>query len=371
MATDPSSNLPFGELLRRLRVAAGLTQEALAERAGLSARGLSDLERGVRAAPRQDTLDLLVAALALATGRAHGAGSGRETRRGSCRSPAGRLPGHRCPPEASGFPGPRCQFRPSNSIGREREVAALSALLGDPSGRLVTLTGPGGVGKTRLALEVASTMRGAFPGGVAFVPLAAIRDASLVLPTVAQALGVRETADRPPEEALAVVLRGRRALLVLDNLEQVLDAGPALGRLLAAAPELRLLLTSRVPLRLTGEQRYPVPPLATPDLAPAQPDALADNPAMRLFAQCARQVRPNFALTSDTADAVAMICRRLDGLPLAIQLAAARVAVLAPVRAVAQARAHAPVAHWRPAGSARAPADDARGHRLELRPAFR
>jgi predicted ATPase len=104
-------------------------------------------------------------------------------------------------------------------IGREREVEALSALLGHPGGRLLTLTGPGGVGKTRLALEVASSLRGTFPGGVAFVPLAAIRDASLVLPTVAQALGVRETPDRPAEGALAVALRGRRALIVLDNLE--------------------------------------------------------------------------------------------------------------------------------------------------------
>jgi predicted ATPase/DNA-binding XRE family transcriptional regulator len=329
MATDPSSNLPFGELLRRLRVAAGLTQEALAERAGLSARGLSDLERGVRAAPRQDTLDLLVAALALATAErtalvaAARRGAAAATRPRAV-SPAIDVAG------GVRFPGALLPMPADQLVGREREVEAVSALLRDPGGRLLTLTGPGGVGKTRLALEVASSMRGAFPDGVAFVPLAAIRDASLVLPTVAQALGVRETADRPPEEALAVVLRGRRALLVLDNLEQVLDAGPALGRLLAAAPELRLLLTSRVPLRLTGEQRYPVPPLATPHLAPAQPDALADNPAMRLFAQCARQVRPDFALTPDTADAVAMICRRLDGLPLAIQLAAARVTVLLP-----------------------------------------
>jgi predicted ATPase/transcriptional regulator with XRE-family HTH domain len=330
MATDPSSNPPpFGELLRRLRVAAGLTQEALAERAGLSARGLSDLERGVRAAPRKDTLDLLVAALALGpTERMALVAVARRGAAAAARpravSPASDAAG------GARFSGDALPVPADQLIGREREVEALSTLLEDPGGGLVTLTGPGGVGKTRLALEVASRLSGAFPGGVAVVPLAAIRDASLVLPTIAQALGVRETADRSPEEALAVALRGRRALLVLDNLEQVLDAGPALGRLLAASPELRLLVTSRVPLRIGGEQRYPVPPLATPDLTPANSDVLADNPAMRLFAQRARQVRPDFALTPDNADAVAMICRRLDGLPLAIQLAAARVAVLPP-----------------------------------------
>src|SRR3954469_23821048 len=224
MATDPSSNLPFGELLRRLRVAAGLTQEALAERAGLSARGLSDLERGVRSAPRQDTLDLLVAALALeSTERASLVSAARRGAAAAARpravSPATDSAGVR-------FPGAALPIPADKLVGREREVEALEALLADPGGRLLTLTGPGGVGKTRLAVEIASRLRGAFLGGVAFVPLAAIRDASLILPTVAQALGVRETADRPSEEALAVVLRGRRALLVLDNLEQVLDAGP-------------------------------------------------------------------------------------------------------------------------------------------------
>jgi predicted ATPase/transcriptional regulator with XRE-family HTH domain len=329
MSTDPSSNLPFGELLRRLRVAAGLTQEALAERAGLSARGLSDLERGVRAAPRKDTLELLVAALAI--GAAPRAALVAAARRGAA---AAARPRALSPASDSAggvrFSGAALPVPADQLIGREREVEALSALLEDPGDRLVTLTGPGGVGKTRLALEVASRLRGAFPGGVAVVPLAAIRDASLVLPTVAQALGVRETADRFPEEALAVALRGQRALLVLDNLEQVLDAGPALGRLLAASLELRLLVTSRVPLRIGGEQRYPVPPLSTSDPTPAHPDVHADNPAMRLFAQRARQVRPDFALTPDNADAVTTICRRLDGLPLAIQLAAARVVVLPP-----------------------------------------
>jgi predicted ATPase/transcriptional regulator with XRE-family HTH domain len=330
MATDPSSTpLPFGELLRQLRVAAGLTQEALAERAGLSARGLSDLERGVRAAPRRDTLDLLVAALPL--GSAERAALVAAARRSAAAAARPRAVSPRTD-RGTGvrFPGAALPMPADPLVGREREVDALTALLEDPGGRLLTLTGPGGVGKSRLALEVARSVRDAFPGGVAFVPLAAIRDAALVLPTVARVLGVREMAERTAEEALAVALGGRRALLVLDNLEQVLDAAPALGRLLGAAPELRILATSRAPLRLNDEQRYPVPPLATPDPVPAQPDALVDNPAVRLFAQRARRVRPDFALTPDTADAVARICRRLDGLPLAIELAAARVAVLSP-----------------------------------------
>ena len=318
---------PFGELLRRLRVAAGLTQEALAERAGLSARGLSDLERGVR--PRHARTPWTYSSRPWRSEQpAHGAGGGRETRRGSAARPRALSPAS----DSAGsvlFSGAALPVPADQLIGREREVEALSALLGDPGGRLVTLTGPGGVGKTRLALEVASRLRGAFPGGVAVVPLAAIRDASLVLPTVAQALGVRETADRSPEEALAVVLRGRRALLVLDNLEQVLDAAPRWG---ASSLLSRVAPPPYQPGAASHRRRAAVPgaPTGHTDLTPATPDAHADNPAMRLFAQRARQIRPDFALTPDNADAVAMICRRLDGLPLAIQLAAARVAVLPP-----------------------------------------
>jgi non-specific serine/threonine protein kinase len=233
--------------------------------------------------------------------------------------------------ERSRFPGAELPVIDDSLVGRERELAEVTTLLHGDGARLVTLTGPGGVGKTRLALQVAADLRDEFAGGVAFVPLAAISDAALVLPTIAQALGVRETQSRSPEEAVAVALRGQHTLLVLDNLEQVLDAAPAIGRLLAAAPELRLLVTSRVALRLSGEQRYLVSPLPMPDPAPAHAsDDLVDSPALRLFARRARQVRSDFSITSDNVDDVAMICRRLDGLPLAIELAAARVAVLAP-----------------------------------------
>jgi predicted ATPase/transcriptional regulator with XRE-family HTH domain len=325
---DDSSD--FGVLLRRLRVAAGLTQEALAERAGLSARGLSDLERGVRAAPRRDTLRLLLDALAL--------GSTEQTalvaaaRRSAA---AAARPRTVAPRTASAihnrFPGAELPVPSDPLIGRECDIASVTALIRDPSVRLVTLTGPGGVGKTRLALQVAAALRPDFPGGVAFVPLAAIRDPALVLPAVAQALGVREVPDRPPEDALAIALRARPVLLVLDNLEQALDAVPAVGRLLTAVPALRLLVTSRVALRLSREQRYVVSPLATPELMPnPEGNELPDSPALHLFMRRARQVRPDLALTPESVAAVAAICRRLDGLPLAIELAAARVAVLSP-----------------------------------------
>ncbi len=325
MASGPRADpRPFGELLRRLRVAAGLTQEALAERAGLSARGLSDLERGVHGVPRRDTLDLLITALAL--GSADKAQLVVAATRRKTASARVRASSHTAGSvkdlslAAAMLPIPTDRL-----IGREREVAAATKLFRDPSVHLVTLTGPGGVGKRRLALQLAVELQTDFPDGVAFVSLAAIRDAALVLPTIAQALGVREVPSRPPEEALAVALKGRRVLLVLDNLEQVLDAAPALGHLLAAVPVLRLLVTSRVALRLRGEQRYPVPPLATTqpgadDIA----DDLMSSPALRLFVQRARQVRPNVDLTPEATRAAAAICSRVDGLPLAIELAAAR-----------------------------------------------
>jgi predicted ATPase/transcriptional regulator with XRE-family HTH domain len=344
MATDPRADPPpFGRLLRRLRVAAGLTQEALAERAGLSARGLSDLERGIHAAPRQDTLDLLVTALSVGPDdRAALVAAARRSAAVTSR-PRVSSPGSE-PIRAMRFPGAALPVPLDALIGREREVAAVVSLFHDPSVRLVTLTGPGGVGKTRLALQVAANLQRAFPGGVGFVPLAAIREATLVLPAIAQALGVRETPHRPTEEALAVALLGQSVLLVLDNLEQVLDAAPAVARLLAAVPALRLLVTSRVALRLTGEQRYLVPPLATAD--PASDDraeTLPNDPAFRLFVRRARQVRADFALTPAAAAATTAICARLDGLPLAIELASARVTVLPPTTLLARLERALPV----------------------------
>jgi predicted ATPase/DNA-binding SARP family transcriptional activator len=216
-------------------------------------------------------------------------------------------------------------------IGRRLEVAAVVALLRTGDVRLVTLTGPGGTGKTRLAIAAAEELAPQLRHGAVFVDLAPVRDPGLLLPTIAHALEVQE-GEVSLAEALAEHLRERRILLVLDNLEQLLDGVTAISALLAAAPRLRVLATSREPLRLYGEHRYVVPPLATPGPTDAlNLEGLAANDAVRLFLARARAVAPWFSLTDTNGPAVVEICRRLDGLPLAIELAAARADVLAPV----------------------------------------
>ncbi|HEU5423794.1 MAG TPA: NB-ARC domain-containing protein, partial [Nitrolancea sp.] len=197
--------------------------------------------------------------------------------------------------------------------------------------RLVTLTGPGGVGKTRLAIQIARDLAAAFADGVGFVPLAAVREPALALPSIALALGIREAPDLSLADQLATILRERQLLLVLDNFEQIVDAAPQVTGLLERCPRLTVLTTSRVRLRLTGEQTFPVPPLALPNLTPsASPEDVAHAEAVRLFVARASAVDPSFSLDGATAPAVAQICRRLDGLPLAIELAAARGDVLPP-----------------------------------------
>lgn len=216
-------------------------------------------------------------------------------------------------------------------IGREDELAGLAHRLRRDDVRLLTLTGPAGVGKTRLALEAARQVLPDFPDGAIFVDLALIGDPQLVLFGIAQALKIREFLDRPLLNRLTQHLRLRTALMVLDNFEQVLSAAPDVGALLAACPYLKVLATSRAPLRLSAEHEFPVPPLAHPDPARLPPlESLTDYPAVALFVARAQSARPDFALTPQNARAVAEICLRLDGLPLALELAAARITVLPP-----------------------------------------
>jgi predicted ATPase/DNA-binding SARP family transcriptional activator/Tfp pilus assembly protein PilF len=217
---------------------------------------------------------------------------------------------------------------PTPLVGRRLELAAVSVLFRDEGARLVTLTGPGGTGKTRLSLAVANALEPELRDGALFVSLAPISSPELVVATIAEELEVRE-GGRPLAEAVIEHLRERRLLLVLDNFEQLLPAAPFVGELLAAAPRLWILATSRAPLRLAAEREYPVPPFETPD-ASLPFEALVKTDALRLFTARARAVDPGFELDTASAPEVARVCGRLDGLPLAIELAAARAKLLAP-----------------------------------------
>jgi predicted ATPase/transcriptional regulator with XRE-family HTH domain len=316
----PESRAAFSTLLRQFRSAAALSQEELAERAGLSRRGISDLERGVSRGPRLETVRLLATGLALTSEeRAALLAAARpavwqEAPTDSKRSPL------------VSFPAPLTRL-----IGREADVMTLQGRLQDDAIRLLTLTGPGGVGKTRLAVEVASGLHETFPDGVVFADLTSLTEPDLVVPAVATALGIREVAGQPLFETLARLLAPKRVLLVLDNCERVLAAAPEIIGLLTASPGVTIIGTSREPFHVRGEHEFPVLPLPVPTADQLKAiEALAGFPSIALFVDRATAVQSTFALTADNATAVATICRRLDGLPLAIELAAARVKVLPP-----------------------------------------
>jgi predicted ATPase/DNA-binding XRE family transcriptional regulator len=326
-----NGDAPFGRWLKQRRKQFDLTQAMLAEQVGCAAETLRKIEAGRLRPSRQIATRLAECLQVPEAGRdafVQAARGAPVFTASAVSHPASPSPS----PERFRLPAPLTPL-----IGREAELHELDALLAGDATRLVTFVGPPGIGKTRLALALAAEHQGRYADGAVFVDLAPLRDSALVAGTIATTLGLREDSATSPTDRLTQFLAGRQLLLVLDNYEQVVEAAPLVTTLLRAAPGLQALATSRVPLHLSGEQRYAVPPLALPD-AQASPTAarVAASAAVQLFVARARAVRYTFALTEANAAAVAEICRRLDGLPLAIELAAAQIARFEPHALLAQ-----------------------------------
>jgi transcriptional regulator with XRE-family HTH domain len=314
MARDSGEEL--GDLLRRYRTESGLTQEELAERAAISARTVSDIERGLRNAVYRGTARRLADALDLDAPDREA--FEKAARRGAVRE-ATRPSGNAIEIGAmqSRLPSPLTRL-----IGRDDDLRAILGALRTAEVRVLTIVGPGGIGKTRLAIEVANEARTAFVDGVFFVPLAVTSDPGLVPTLIAREL--RLTAVRKPiAEALRDHLREREALLVLDTFEHLLPAAAFVAELAVACPRVTFLVTSRAPLRVRGEHELRLAPLAVPDKSARGLD-LDAYPATALFLERAHAVKRDLVLDDEKAAAVAEICRRLDGLPLALELAAVR-----------------------------------------------
>ncbi len=322
----------FGDLLRHHRRALPLSQEALAERAGVSTRAISDLERGARQHPYRETATLLADALALG-------GSARSAFLAAARRPLPSIGVATHTDRDTHLPRPLASL-----IGREVEQHEIVSLLRDDRCRLLTLAGTAGVGKSRLAVAVAAEVGDAFRDGVVYVDMAPVTEPSQVVAALAAALGLVDQGAIPLVEAVRRRLSPRQLLMVLDNFEHLLPAAPVLSDLLQTAPDVQALVTSRAVLRLRGEREYPLAPLRTPDpgTMPRLED-LGDWGAIHLFVDRACAVQSGFRLTLENASDVVAICQRLDGLPLAIELAATRARLLTPSSLLARLERRLPL----------------------------
>jgi non-specific serine/threonine protein kinase len=363
LGTQPSvTGAPsWWQVLRALREARGVTQAGWATLLGYGERTIQRWERGESVPDATAEAVLVALCQEQSLFRAYGRGvlQGQELTAAALHAllaearlraePAYRLPRFATRDEPASVPAvtdvdARLHNLPlqlTSFVGREQEVAELATLL--QTTRLLTLTGAGGSGKTRLALQVAAALLDAFADGVWFVDLSGVADPSGIPAAVAQELGVQEHAGVAIQDSLSVALHPRQLLLVLDNFEQLLPTASVVARLLQAAPRLTMLVTSRAPLRIAGEQEYPLAPLALPAPDTDSLAAVAASPAVTLFVDRARSVRPDFGLTADSAAAVSGICTRLDGLPLAIELVAAQIRALPPVALLARLKQGLPL----------------------------
>jgi predicted ATPase/DNA-binding XRE family transcriptional regulator len=320
---EPQEKLSFGQWLKQRRKALDLTQEGLAERIGCSYIAVHKIEAGTRRPSRQ-LAELLAdlfqvpaeereAFIAFARGLDHEA------------TPSGALPRER--------PSGNLPAQLFRLIGREEVATEIGSRLQGDEVRLLTLIGPPGIGKTSLGIHLAATLGPHSRDGIFFVALAPITDPALVTPTIAKVFALADSVQRTPEEALAEYLHDKQMLLVLDNFEHVVEAAPTVVSILEACPDVKVLATSREPLHVRGEHVFRVPPLQLPDLAHlahVEVEAILGSPAVALFVERAQAIEPDFALTEHNAQTVAAICVGLEGLPLAIELAAARVRTLTP-----------------------------------------
>lgn len=336
-SVTPQSFSTFGDLLRYLRERAEITQRELALQVGYHYSYLSRVERNERLPNVATILARFVPALhlehdsewvarlvELAAGPGQAAPANITISQVRTESPAEAVPA----PGSLSASGSAPASRPALPalltplLGREAEIAAIALLLGRPDVRILTLAGPPGIGKTRLALQVARDLAPQFTHGAAFIDLAGVKDPALLAPVLIQHLGLHQAPGESPEATLREALQDQRRLLVLDNFEQIIPAGPVVSRLLQAAPGVKALVTSREILRLNGENEFQVPPLPV--------EAELGAPAVELFCQRARAVQPSFRLTDENAATIARLCTRLDGLPLAIEIAAARIKLFTP-----------------------------------------